>query len=165
MPKTRFQNIVFTAVMAFVMVYAMICYNIALNIGGMTNQIFIMAFSELKIMWPVAFILELLVVDKLAHFLAMRIVTPGLDKPIFIVLAISSIIVCIMCPCMSLIATVLFKNTAENGLVGVWLQTAVMNFPMAFFWQIFYAGPFVRFIFKAVFERDTQSAAETVNDN
>ena len=56
MPKTRFQNIVFTAVMAFVMVYAMICYNISLNIGGMTNQVFIMAFGELKIMWPVAFV-------------------------------------------------------------------------------------------------------------
>ena len=89
MPKTRFQNIVFTAVMAFVMVYAIICYNISLNIGGMTNQVFIMAFGELKIMWPVAFVLELLVVDKLAHMLAMRIVTPGVDKPIFIILAIS----------------------------------------------------------------------------
>ena len=109
MPKTRFQNIVFTAVMAFVMVYAMICYNISLNIGGMTNQVFIMAFGELKIMWPVAFVLELLVVDKLAHMLAMRIVTPGVDKPIFIILAISSMIVCIMCPSMSLIATFLFK--------------------------------------------------------
>ena len=165
MPKTRFQNIVFTAVMAFVMVYAMICYNIALNIGGMTNQVFAMAFGELKIMWPVAFILELLVVDKLAHFLAMRIVTPGVDRPIVIVLAISAMIVCIMCPCMSLIATVLFKNTAESGFFGVWFQTIAMNFPMAFFWQIFYAGPFVRLLFRLVFERNTQQAVETVNNN
>ena len=160
MPKTRFQNIVFTAVMAFVMVYAMICYNISLNIGGMTNQVFIMAFGELKIMWPVAFVLELLVVDKLAHILAMRIVTPGVDKPIFIVLAISAMIVCIMCPSMSLIATFLFKNTAESGFVGVWFQTIAMNFPMAFFWQIFFAGPFVRFLFRAVFERNTAKTPE-----
>ena len=29
MPKTKFQNIIFTLLMAFVMVYAMVCYNIA----------------------------------------------------------------------------------------------------------------------------------------
>lgn len=161
MPKTRFQNVIFTAIMAFVMVYGMICYNIALNIGGMSNQVFAMAFGELKIMWPVAFILELFIVDKLAHILAMRIVTPGVDKPLFIVLAISSMIVCIMCPAMSLIATILFKDTAENGFVGVWFQTIVMNFPMAFFWQIFYAGPLVRLIYRVIFERNTQKVAQT----
>lgn len=31
MPKTKFENIVFTLFMSFLMVYAMICYNIALN--------------------------------------------------------------------------------------------------------------------------------------
>lgn len=161
MPKTRFQNVIFTAIMSFVMVYAMICYNIALNIGGMSNQVFAMAFGELKIMWPVAFILELFIVDKLAHILAMRIVTPGVDKPLFIILAISSMIVCIMCPTMSFIATILFKDTAESGFVGVWFQTIVMNFPMAFFWQIFYAGPFVRLIHRVIFERNTQKVAQT----
>ena len=28
MPKTKFQNVIFTLMMAFLMVYAMICYNI-----------------------------------------------------------------------------------------------------------------------------------------
>ena len=37
MPKNLFQEIVFTVMLVFVMVYAMICYNIALNIGGMTD--------------------------------------------------------------------------------------------------------------------------------
>ena len=54
MPKTKFQNIVFALMMTFIMVYAMICYNIALNIGGMTNEVFVMALSELKLMWPIA---------------------------------------------------------------------------------------------------------------
>ena len=58
MPKTKFQNVIFTLMMAFLMVYAMICYNISLNIGGMSNQVFLMAFGEMKIMWPVAFVLE-----------------------------------------------------------------------------------------------------------
>ena len=48
MPKTKFQNVIFTLMMAFLMVYAMICYNISLNIGGMSNQVFLMAFGEIK---------------------------------------------------------------------------------------------------------------------
>ena len=67
MPKTLFQNIVFTLMMSFLMVYAMICYNISLNTGGMSNSVFLAAFHELIIMWPVAFLLEFLFVDKAAH--------------------------------------------------------------------------------------------------
>ena len=52
MPKNLFQNIVFTLMMAFLMVYVMICYNISLNTGGMSNQVFLMAFHEMVIMWP-----------------------------------------------------------------------------------------------------------------
>ena len=58
MPKTKFQEIIFTIMMVFMMVYFMICYNIALNVGGMTNQVFLDAFHELVIMGPVAFILD-----------------------------------------------------------------------------------------------------------
>ena len=39
MPKTKFQEVIFTIMMVFVMVYAMICYNIALNVGGMNNTV------------------------------------------------------------------------------------------------------------------------------
>ena len=113
MPKNLFQNVIFTLMMSFLMVYVMICYNIALNTGGMSNQVLGLAFHELLIMWPVAFFLELLVVDNLAHKLAFRIVTPQ-DRPIVITLAISVMIICIMCPIMSLIATILFKDAGNQ---------------------------------------------------
>ena len=87
MPKTKLQNIIFTLIMAFVMVYAMVCYNIALDKGGMTNEIFLLAFYEIPIMWPVACILEYFVVEKLSRKLAFRMVSPE-DKPIFITLAL-----------------------------------------------------------------------------
>ena len=139
MPKTLFQNIVFTLMMSFLMVYAMICYNISLNTGGMSNSVFLAAFHELIIMWPVAFLLEFLFVDKAAHALAFRFVKPD-DRPIIITLAISTMIICIMCPCMSLVATILFKH-AGRQFAAVWLQTTFLNFPVAFFWQLFYCGP------------------------
>lgn len=149
MPKTKFQNVIFTLMMAFLMVYFMICYNISMNIGGMSNQVFLMAFHEMVIMWPVAFILEFFIVDNLAHKLAFRLVSPQ-DKPIFIVLAISIMICAIMCPIMSFIATLLFKNAGKE-FIAVWFQTTVLNFPAAFFWQVIYCGPFIRFLFGKIF--------------
>ena len=149
MPKTKLQNIIFTLIMAFVMVYGMVCYNIAIEKGGMTNSIFLIAFHEMPIMWPIAFILEFFIVEKLSKKLAFRIVSPK-DKPIFILLAISSMIVCLMCPIMSFIATLLFKNAGKE-FVAVWLQTTFLNFPVAFFWQLMYCGPFIRFLFRKLF--------------
>ena len=69
MQKSKIQNILFTLVMAFVMVYAMVCYNIALDKGGMSNEIFLIAFHEIPIMWPIACILEYFVVKSLRRSL------------------------------------------------------------------------------------------------
>ena len=56
MPKTKFQSVIFTIIMATIMVYGMVVYNVALNTGGVTNQTFVMALHELPIMVPVAFV-------------------------------------------------------------------------------------------------------------
>ena len=153
MPKNLFQEIVFTVMMVFVMVYAMICYNIALNIGGMTNEVFLLAFKELVIMGPIAFVLDIFLVGRIAKYKTFKIINPERDNPFFIVLGISVISVIFMCPLMSLAAPILFKN-AGSQFVAVWLQTTAMNFPMAFFWQLIYAGPIVRFIFRHIFREN-----------
>ena len=109
MPKTLVQRIVFTIIMATLMVYGMIVYNVALNTGGVSNQTFLLALHELPIMLPIAFVLEFFVVEKLAARLAFSFMRPT-DRPQFITYAMSMMIVCIMCPVMSLIATLLFKE-------------------------------------------------------
>ena len=38
MPKNKFQEVIFTIIMVFVMVYAMICYNIVLNTGTKSKE-------------------------------------------------------------------------------------------------------------------------------
>ena len=58
MPKNKFQEVIFTIIMVFFMVYAMICYNTALNIGEMKNEVFLSAFKGLSFMGPIAFILD-----------------------------------------------------------------------------------------------------------
>lgn len=150
MPKTKFQEIIFTILMVLAMVYVMICYNIALNIGGMQNHVFADASHELIIMGPVAFVLDFFLVGMIAKKIAFRIVDPEKGNPFHLILAISSVSVAWMCPLMSLAATILFKDSGSQ-IIAVWLQTTVINFPMAFFWQIFFAGPLVRFVFRLIF--------------
>lgn len=148
MPKTKFQDVVFTAIMATIMVYGMVVYNVALNTGSVSGVTFLAALHELPIMVPVAFILEFFVVGKIARMLAFSVMRPT-DRPQFITYAISICICCIMCPTMSLIATFLFKTPS----FGTWIETWAMNFPMAICYQMFYCGPLVRLIFRLIFER------------
>ena len=148
MPKNKFQDVVFTAIMATIMVYGMVVYNVALNTGDVSGATFVAALHELPIMVLIAFILEFFVVGKIARGLAFSVMTPQ-DRPQFITYAISICICCIMCPIMSLIATFLFKEPS----FGAWIKTWAMNFPMAICWQMFYCGPLVRLIFRLIFER------------
>lgn len=156
MPKTKFEDVVFTAMMALCMVYGMICYNIALDMGGMTNQVFVIALSELKIMWPVAFILEFFVVGKLAPKMAFTVMDPCKDRPQFITYAISFCICSLMCPMMSLLATILFKGFTVAGFAQTW----AMNLPAAFLWQFVVCGPFIRLVFRTIFRRNEEKAPQ-----
>lgn len=153
MPKTKFEDVIFTAIMATIMVYGMIVYNVALNTGGIQGITFLLALHEMPIMVPIAFVLEFFVVGKLAKMLAFTVMKPT-DRPAFITYAISICICCIMCPIMSLIATILFKDTHT---FGTWIQTWGMNFPMAILYQMFYCGPLVRLIFRTIFRRKNNS--------
>lgn len=120
MPKNKFQDVVFTAIMATIMVYGMVVYNVALNTGDVSGTTFVAALHELPIMVPIAFILEFFVVGKIARGLAFSVMTPQ-DRPQFITYAISICICCIMCPTMSLIATFLFKEPS----FGTWINAHV----------------------------------------
>lgn len=160
MPRNKFQEVIFTIIMVFFMVYAMICYNIVLNTGAMTNGVFLSAFHELVIMGPIAFILDFFLVSRLAFACANRMVDFRNCHPFSMILAISVASVALMCPLMSLAATIIFKH-AGSQFIAVWLQTTFLNFPAAFFWQLIYAGPVVRFIFRHIFP-ENKKAKEAV---
>ena len=154
MPKNKFQDVVLTAIMATIMVYGMVVYIVALATCGLSAESFLLALHELPIMVPIAFVLEFFAVGKIARRLAFTVVRPT-DRPQFITYAISICICCIMCPLMSLVATILFKDT-KTFATGV--QTWAMNFPMAICYQMFYCGPLVRLIFRAIFREKQQEA-------
>ena len=76
MPTTKKEHIVYGIIMVIVMVYGMICYNISINTGGLNNQVFLYALGDLIYMAPIAFIIESLLVSKIAEKNAMKIITP-----------------------------------------------------------------------------------------
>lgn len=150
MPKNKFQDVIFTIMMVIVMVYGMVVYNIALDKGGLDNETFLIALYELPIMGVVGFVLEMLIAGPLAKKLAFRHVVPGRDRMLVVILMISTMTVCMMCPLMSLAATILFKGV-DAQVAAKWIQITVTNFPMALGLQIFIAGPLVRFFFGKMF--------------
>lgn len=154
MPKTLPEKIIFTIIMAAIMVYGMIVYNVALATGGVTNATFDMALHEMPIMVPVAFVLEFFVVEKLATALAFTFMKPT-DRPQFITYAISLMIVCIMCPVMSLVATLLFKEPSFRA-PGC---TPGLQHAQALWLAMLYCGPLSRAIFRLLFRRSEKKAA------
>lgn len=150
MPKTKFQKVIFGIMMALVMVYGMEVYNASLRIGGLSNSAFIIPIYEMFMLVITVIVLETLIGGPLAQKLAYKFVDPEKDKPIVIILTISTMKVCCMCPMMSLCATILFLGV-DSGIMSKWVHVAAFNFPMAFCWQIFFAGPLVRSLFKKLF--------------
>ena len=154
MPRTLFQEIVFTVIMVFFMVYAMICYNMSLAMGNLSNAVFLGAFKELLIMGPIAILLDMLIAGPLAKKCTFKIFNPDETNPIFIILSISVFSVIFMCPLMRLVATILFKGgILQREIVAIWIKTTILNFPMAFFCQLCFAGPVVRRIFGLLFRK------------
>ncbi len=159
MPETKFQDFVYTLIMAFLMVYVMVCYNISIHTGGLSNFVFIEAFKELPFMWIVAIILEFFLIGKVAHKLTFKVLDPKKTPSIIISYGISIVIVSFMCPIMSLIATIFINKPSLDIFISSWLQSMVLSFPMAMCFQLFYAGPFVRFIFNLIFKNKLSKKA------
>jgi len=160
MPKTATQRIVFGIIMALVMVYGMEVYNAALRNGGLTNSVFLIPAGELAVLSLLVMALETFIGGPLARRLAFRLVDPEKDRPIVITLTISVFTVCCMCPMMSLVATIAFKGGFNSQIAATWVQTVALNFPMAFCWQVFIAGPLVRFAFGTLFARQEWNSVQ-----
>lgn len=158
MPKTKFQEFIYGVLMTFFMVLAMELYNTGMRMGGLPNDALPLALHEMTFMFPICFVMGFCFIDRLAPKIAFRMATPGVDNPLFVILVRASVTVAFMCPIMSFWATLIFKQPGIE-FIPVWLQTVACNFPMAFFWQIFYCGPLVRWLFRTIFRPEREQTA------
>ena len=76
------------------------------------------------------------------------------DHPTFCRLLRQAGTVAIMCPSMCLIGSILFQllpgRAPAAELPAVWLGTLLKNLPMTFFWNMFAAAPFTRWLFRVL---------------
>ena len=118
-------------------------------------MVFWEAFKEGLYMGLFVFLFSNLWGNKFGASFAARHSDPEKDNPYFCQLLRQSGTVAVMCPTMSLVASILF-NIILGGvswlqLPAIWLGTVFKNFPMAFFWNFFFAVPFSRWTFSKLF--------------
>lgn len=86
---------------------------------------------------------------------AAKVTNPERDNLYFCQLMRQAGTIAVMCPTMSMVASILFNvilaTQPVTQLPAIWVGTVFKNFPMAFFWNMFAAAPFTRWRFKALF--------------
>lgn len=150
MPRTRTQRIVFSTLMAFAMVYGMELYNQALLAGGLRTELFAAPLADIVPLMAAVIVLETLVGGRVAARLVGRTLDAG-RCPEVLATILRGVFTCwTMCPMMSMVATLAFKQPPAGELVATWLQTVALNLPMALLWQLFVAGPAVRAVVRTM---------------
>lgn len=159
MPQTRLQRLFFATVTVFITVHLFVFYNLAIEMGGMSNQVFIASVKVVPIEFIFALLCQLLIAGPLSQKLAFSLVNPRKDSPVIVTTVFTCSTIVFMCPLMSFISAVLFHGFTTE-LIAIWFQNIVINLPFAFFSQIFFVQPLVRFIFRLVFKRQLNKAAQ-----
>ena len=154
MPKTRFQSIVFALLMVILMVVAMEFYNQGLMDGGLSWEAMERSIHEMKFMIPICFVMSYFIADPIASRITTRNMEENSDRILRTVFR-AAVTVSMMCPIMSFWATLFFRKPGLSEFIPAWLSTVVMNYPMAFFWQLMFYGPLVRFLFRLLFRERT----------
>ena len=164
MPKNKLQGVVFGLIMSYSMAIGMEVYNMALKAGiqalpgglsNMTYGIFWEALKEAAYMGLIVFVFSNLWGNRMGARFASKVSDPQRDNPYFCQLMRQAGTVAIMCPTMSLVASILYQVVLGGApvmrLPAIWVGTFIKNFPMAFFWNMFAAAPFTRWLFGRFF--------------
>lgn len=166
MPKNKMQGVIFGLIMSYAMAIGMEVYNIAVKMGftlqpggfsSMTNAVFPAALIEASYMGLFVFLFSSLYGNRFGAAFAASVCDPAKDNPYFCQLMRQAGTIAVMCPTMSMVASILFNVILAKQpvaqLPAIWVGTVLKNFPMAFFWNMFAAAPFTRWAFRTIFMR------------
>ncbi|GAW98722.1 DUF2798 domain-containing protein [Secundilactobacillus mixtipabuli] len=143
MPRNFKEEIVFTAIMAGLMVLVMVGYNVVLA-EGFTNNFLLHTLTEYPGGLAVAVILDLLVVGNIAKSVAFKyIITDYMKKNVLLIgLTISVLMVIGMVTCMSLFGIFMAGSVSWGAYGHAWLFNIIVALPL----QLLIVGPIARFI-------------------
>lgn len=174
MPKTKTQGIIFGLIMSYAMAIGMEVYNIAVKMGvhlqpggfsSMTNAVFPAALVEASYMGLFVFLFSNLYGNRIGAAFAARVTDAERDNPYFCQLMRQTGTIAVMCPTMSMVASILFNVILAGQpvwqLPAIWVGTVLKNFPMAFFWNMFAAAPFTRWSFGKLFAKGHKEPKNT----
>ncbi len=160
MPKNKKQGAVFGGLMSIFMAFGMEIYNVPFSLGlqsqagGLSNlswQMIGIALSEAWYMAILVYIFSSLWGNRIGAAFANKHCDPEKDNPYFCRILRQAGTVAIMCPSMSLAASLLFSvlraGMPLSQLPTIWIGTLIKNFPMAFFWNMFGAAPLTHLVF------------------
>jgi hypothetical protein len=156
-PKTKVQGLFYGLFMCVFMSLGMELYNNAVKMGinlqpggfsGMTWEVVPAALSELWFIIPVVFVLSNSYGNRLGAKLAAGLIDPERDSSFFRSCVVIACTTLVMCPSMSLFASILFNVVLAGrpvvDLPIIWIGTVLKNFPMALLWNLFAASPMSR---------------------
>lgn len=184
MPKNRFQGLIFAAITVFITVHAYVFYSLyvvngdvlmSLNKAGsvidaVNKQGGVYMFGRFLPIWAVviaefclALLLESVMGSKCSVLLASKVFDPQKVHPMLFETAVICATVALMCPAMSLLASVMYypyyAGFSLFTMLANWLKLVCINFPFAYFSQLFFIQPLVRTVFKAIFANKEESGS------
>ena len=192
MSKNRTQHLVYALITVFITVHLFVFYSLYVIEGDSLMQATGMAsvlqaldsqggvymFGGYLPIWLMvvietvcAFVLALAMGSPLAFRLASRKFDPRRNHPMIFESAIITATVCLMCPSMSLLADFFYypyyKGFDIIDFLCRWFRLVCYNLPFAYFSQIFFVQPFVRFVIRRLFadniaQRNEQNSNKTV---
>ena len=182
MPQNQFQRVVFAFITVVITVHAYVFYslyvingNVLMQINGTNSVIaalnkqggvnmfgtYLPIWACILIEFCLAFALENIMGSPLSFKLACKVFNPAENHPMMFETAIICATVGLMCPAMSFIAAWLYYPYYAGfnifTLLANWLKLVCLNFPFAYFTQLFFIQPAVRVIFKALFRKDIEA--------
>lgn len=179
MPGNQFQRMVFAFLTVLVTVHGYVFYSLYVVNGNTLMQINnadsvlhaiksqggVYMFGNMLPIWAViliefccAYILECIIGSPLSFQMTCKMFDPNNNHPMIFETVIISCTVLIMCPLMSFLAAWMYYPYYAGfnifTLFANWLKLICFNFPFAFFSQIFFIQPFVRWVFGKLFAKD-----------
>ncbi len=161
------EKLIYALITVIITVPCFVFYCLSIENGGILNVDIKFALMLIPIEFILAYLCEIFIGGPLSERIALNAVNPKENKPFMVEIAIICATVCIMCPLMSFLATILYKGIMPSMIfndttftlinffkcfIPNFLQTVVLNFPFALLSQLFFIQPLVRRIFRFIYK-------------
>lgn len=189
MSKNHFQHLVYAFITVVITVHAFVFYSLYVVEGddlmqatdttsvlqAINNQGGVYMFGNYLPIWLVilvetvcALVLAVAMGSPLAFRLVNRKFDPRRNHPMIFESAIITATVCLMCPSMSLLADAFYYPYYQGfnllDFLCRWFRMICYNLPFAYFSQMFFVQPFVRFVMRGLFaEKIAQRNEQNIN--